>query len=119
MYKILNGLSPDIIQEIFETKRNYYKVTHTPAFSSRNTKAVRYGLQAISYMASKNVTLYPKKLNKLLASYFYLLARQIEADKSKQTNPRREIQIDNTKTITKEQIANSKVASYKLLKKNR
>ena len=97
MYKILNGLSPDIIQEIFETKRNYYKVTHTPAFSSRNTKAVRYGLQAISYMASKNVTLYPKKLNKLLASYFYLLARQIEVDKSKKRNPSRQIQVDKSK----------------------
>ena len=97
MYKILNGLSPDIIQEIFETKRNYYKVTHTPAFSSRNTKAVRYGLQAISYMASKNVTLYPKKLNKLLVSYFYLLARQIEVDKSKKRNPSRQIQVDKSK----------------------
>ena len=56
MYKILNGLSPDI-----------------------------------------NVTLYPKKLNKLLASYFYLLARQIEVDKSKKRNPSRQIQVDKSK----------------------
>ena len=97
MYKILNGLSPDIIQDIFETKRNYHKVIHAPVFSSRNTKAARYGLQAISYMASKNVTLYPKKLNKLLASYFYLLARQIEVDKSKQTNPSRQTQEEKYK----------------------
>ena len=97
MYKILNGLSPDIIQDIFETKRNYHKVIHAPVFSSRNTKAARYGLQAISYMASKNVTLYPKKLNKLLASYFYLLARQIEVDKSKKRNPSRQIQVDKSK----------------------
>ena len=53
MYKMLNGLSPDIMQDIFEIKRNYYNTRNAPAFSSRNIKTVRYGLQTISYMAPK------------------------------------------------------------------
>ena len=36
MYKILNWLSPDIIQDIFETKSNYYNTRNALAFSSRN-----------------------------------------------------------------------------------
>ena len=38
MYKMLNGLSPDIMQDIFEIKRNYYNTRNAPAFSSRNIK---------------------------------------------------------------------------------
>ena len=53
MYKILNGLSPDIMQDIFETKSNYYNTRNAPTFSSRNIKTGRYGLQTISYMAPK------------------------------------------------------------------
>ena len=53
MYKILNGLSPDIMQDIFEIKSNYYNTRNTPAFSSRNIKTFRYGLQTISYMTPK------------------------------------------------------------------
>ena len=33
MYKILNSLSPDITQDIFETKNNYYNTRNAPAFS--------------------------------------------------------------------------------------
>ena len=39
MYKILNGLSPDNMQDIFETKSNYYNTRNSPAFSSRNIKS--------------------------------------------------------------------------------
>ena len=42
MYKILNGLSPDILQETFETKSNYYSTRNAPAFYSRNIKTVRF-----------------------------------------------------------------------------
>ena len=50
MYKILNGLSPDIMQDIFEAKSNYYNTRNAPV---RNVKTVRYGLQTISYIAPK------------------------------------------------------------------
>ena len=62
MYKILNGLSPDIMQDIFETTSNYYNTCNAPTFSSRNIKTVRYGFQTTSYMAPKKFgTLYLKR----------------------------------------------------------
>ena len=62
MYKILNGLSPDIMQDIFETKSNYYNIRNAPAFSSRNIKTIRYGLQIISCMTPKIWGLVPKDM---------------------------------------------------------
>ena len=63
--KILNGLFPDIMQEIFETKIKYYNTHNAPAFSSRNIKTVRYGLQTISYMAPKIWDLVPKEMKQV------------------------------------------------------
>ena len=65
MYKRLNGLSPDIMQNIFESKSNYYNTHNVPEFSSRNIKTVRYGLQTISYMAPKIWNLVPKEMKKV------------------------------------------------------
>ena len=62
IYKILNGLSPDIMQDIFEIKSSYYNTLYAPAFSSRNIKTVRCGLQTISYMAPKIWNLVPKEM---------------------------------------------------------
>ena len=45
MYEILNGFSSDIMQNIFKIKSNYYNTLNAPAFSSRNIKTARYGLQ--------------------------------------------------------------------------
>ena len=53
MYKILNGLSTDNMQDIFENESNYYKTRNALAIFSRNIKTVRYVLQTISYMAPK------------------------------------------------------------------
>ena len=53
MYKTLNGLCPDIMEDIFETKSNYYNKRNALTFYSRNIITVRYGLQIISYMAPK------------------------------------------------------------------
>ena len=65
MYKILNGLSLDTMQDIFEIKSNYYNSRNAPAFSSRNIKTVRYGLQTISYMAPKIWDLVPKEMKEV------------------------------------------------------
>ena len=65
MHKMLNGLSPDIMQGIIEIKSNYYNTRNAPAFSSRNTKTVRYGLQTISYMAPKIWDLVPKEMTQV------------------------------------------------------
>ena len=65
MYKILNRLSPDIMQDIFETTSNYYNTRNAPAFSSRNIKTVRNGLQTIFYMAPKIWALVPKEMKQI------------------------------------------------------
>ena len=65
MYKILNGLSPDIMQDIFETKSNYYNTLNAPAFSSRNIQTVGYELQTISNMAPKIWDLIPKEMKQV------------------------------------------------------
>ena len=65
MYKMINGLSPDIMQDICETKSNYYNTRNTPTFSSRNIKTVRYGLKTISYMAPKIWDLVPKEMKQV------------------------------------------------------
>ena len=62
MYKILNEISPDIMQDIFETKCNYYNTRNAPTFSSGNIKRVRYGLQTISYMTQKIWNLVPEEM---------------------------------------------------------
>ena len=49
------------MQDIFETKSNYYNTRNAPTFSSRNIKTVRYGFQTILYMARKIWDLVPKK----------------------------------------------------------
>ena len=53
------------MQDIFETKSNYYNTHNAPAFSSRNIKTVRYGLQTISYMAPKIWDLVRKELKQV------------------------------------------------------
>ena len=65
MYKILNGLSPDIMQDIFEIKSNSYNTRNAPVFSLRNIKTVKYGLQTISYMAPRIWDLAPKKMDQV------------------------------------------------------
>ena len=62
---MLNGLYPDIMQDSFETKDNYDNTCNAPAFSSRNVKTVRYGLQTISYMAPKIWNLVPKEMKQV------------------------------------------------------
>ena len=53
------------MQNIFETKSNYYNIRNAPAFSTRNIKTVTYGLQTISYMAPKMWALVPKEMKQV------------------------------------------------------
>ena len=53
------------MQDIFETKSNYYNTRNAPAFSSRNTTTARYGLQNISCMAPKIWDLVPNEMKQV------------------------------------------------------
>ena len=56
------------MQDIFETKSNNYNTRNGPAFSSRNMKTVRYGLQTISsYMAPTIWDFVPKEIKQITA----------------------------------------------------
>ena len=65
LYKILNGLSPDITQDIFETKSNYYNTRNAPGFSSRNIKTDMDYRPSLTWL-QKFGTLCLKRLNKLV-----------------------------------------------------
>ena len=64
---MLNGLSPDIMQDNFEAESNYYNNRNAPRFSARNIKIVRYGLQTISYMTPKIRDLVPKEMKQVIS----------------------------------------------------
>ena len=64
---MLNGLSPDIMQDNFEAESNYYNNRNAPTFSARNIKIVRYGLQTISYMTPKIWDLVPKEMKQVIS----------------------------------------------------
>ena len=59
MYKISSRLSPDVMQDIFGIKSNYYYTRNALVFFSRNIKTVRSGLQTIFYIALKILDLVP------------------------------------------------------------
>ena len=59
IYNILNRLSSDIMQDIFETKINYHNNRNAPAFSSRKIKTATVELQTICYMTPKSWDLLP------------------------------------------------------------
>ena len=61
MYKVVNGLSPDVMQDIFETNSNYYNARNSP----ENINTVRHELQMISYMAPKIWDLVPKEMKQV------------------------------------------------------
>ena len=55
------------MQDIFETKNNYYNTRNAPAHSSRNIKTLRCGLTVRygSYMTSKIWELLPREMKQL------------------------------------------------------
>ena len=59
IYNILNRLSTDIMQDIFETEINYHNNRNAAAFSSRKIKTATVGLQTICYMTPKSWDLLP------------------------------------------------------------
>ena len=83
MYKILNGLSPDIMQDIFETKCNYYNTRNAPIFSPRNIKTDMDYRPSVRWL-QKFGTLYPKRWNKLL---FFMTSRPKSKSGSLKTVP--------------------------------
>ena len=60
MYKVLNGLFPDIMQDISKTKSNYFNTRNWQVLSSRITKKDMDYRPYLTWL-QKFGTLYPKK----------------------------------------------------------
>ena len=59
VYKYLNGLSPDVMSEIFKLRENTCNLRNLRIFESQNPRAKMFGLDSIAYRASqlrKNVS---------------------------------------------------------------
>ena len=53
VYKYLNGLSPDIMSDIFKLRENTYNLRNVHIFESQNLRTKKFGLDSIAYRASQ------------------------------------------------------------------
>ena len=53
VYKYLNGLSPDVMSEIFKLRENTCNLRNLRIFESQNPRAKMFGLDSIAYRASQ------------------------------------------------------------------
>ena len=53
VYKYLNGLSPDIMSDIFKLRENTYNLRNFHIFESQNPRTKKFGLDSIAYRASQ------------------------------------------------------------------
>ena len=53
VYKYLNGLSPDIMKNIFKLKENICNLINFHIFESQNPRTTKFGLDSIAYRASR------------------------------------------------------------------
>ena len=62
-YKILNRLSPSIMNNIFKQNQNIpCELKNCKTFRSRRAKSVKYGTETISYLLPKNWSLVPDSI---------------------------------------------------------
>ena len=53
VYKYLNGLSPDIMSDIFKLRENTYNLRNFHIFESQNLRTKKFGLDSIAYRANQ------------------------------------------------------------------
>ena len=53
VYKYLNGLSPDIMSDIFKLRENAYNLRNFLIFESQNSRTKKLSLDSIVYRASQ------------------------------------------------------------------
>ena len=64
MYKVVNGYSPEIIQETFKLKERDIYCSKFP-FSTRNVKTDSYGIQSLGFLGPKIWSIIPDNLKQL------------------------------------------------------
>ena len=78
IYKVKNGIAPEIIKNIFELQNPLYNLRSScNQFRRENIKIIHYGLQSVRYLGTKICALVPNnikqsnslsKFNKLIKS---------------------------------------------------
>ena len=53
VYKYLNGLSPDIMSDIFKLRENTYNLRNFHIFESQNPRRKKFDLHSIAYRGSQ------------------------------------------------------------------
>ena len=53
VYKYLNGLSPQIMNDIFKFRKNIYNLRNVCLFEIQNLRTKRFGLHCIAYRSSQ------------------------------------------------------------------
>ena len=66
LYKVLNGLSPDLMKDVFPLNDDSgYSTRNKRTFKSRNVKTVRHGTDSLAYLAPKIWELVPNEMKNL------------------------------------------------------
>ena len=66
LYKVLNGLSPDLMKDVFPLNDySGYNTRNKRTFKSRHVKTVRYGTGSLAYLAPKIWELVPNEMKNL------------------------------------------------------
>ena len=64
MYKVKNGIAPEIMKDIFEQQNALYNLRSScNQFGRENIKALHYGLQSVRYLDPKIRKLVPNNIN--------------------------------------------------------
>ena len=59
IFKAINDISPTIMKNIFDVKRTTYNLRSGPTLLTSNIKAVKYGMESLSYRGPKIWNLVP------------------------------------------------------------
>ena len=70
IFKFLNGLSPQIMNEVFQIMNEVY-VMDKNEWYSRNPKTVAYGTESVSFMAPKIWSIVHQELKNSQSLYFF------------------------------------------------
>ena len=53
IFKVKNGLSPELMNDVFEFIKKQYSLQTTSHFRSRKIRTTKYGIETLSYLGSK------------------------------------------------------------------
>ena len=70
IFKFLNGLSPQIMNEVFQIMNEVYLMDKNEWYS-RNPKTVAYGTESVSFMAPKIWSIVHQELKNSQSLYFF------------------------------------------------